>query len=251
MSRHNSRIWELVQDPDLDLSGVSSRVIIGLLARQPIEADLFPGILEGLAGNLGLSPAGTVNPPRSRQEGMMRQWATALRQAAYDPSGTGQGSASSTTPLGLHLNYDMEFRSCKVGDIPPALTSPLLPSFPVLEEPRPREPLPPPAAQQPEELTVHSLRHLTKRMGQIPSLTNKRCWCSSSSRKGRRPARRRLLARNLQAGSASLLTRRMRVSSLYPTADQITMVPIPPLGGRSLPLPGNGIRRANHPMRHL
>ena len=111
MGRHNNRIWELVQDPDLDLSGVSSRVIIGLLAQQPIEADLFPGILEGLAGNLGLSPAGTVNPPRSRQEGIMRRWATALRQAAYDPSGTGQGSASSTTPLGLHLNYDMEFRS--------------------------------------------------------------------------------------------------------------------------------------------
>ena len=32
MCRHNNRIWELVQDPDLDLSGVSSRVIIGLLA---------------------------------------------------------------------------------------------------------------------------------------------------------------------------------------------------------------------------
>ena len=91
MGRHINRIWELVQDPDLDLSGVSSRVIIGLLARQPIEANLFPGILEGLAGNLGLSPARTVNPPRSRQEGMMRQWATALRQAAYDPSGTGHG----------------------------------------------------------------------------------------------------------------------------------------------------------------
>ena len=151
MCRHNNRIWELVQDPDLDLSGVSSRVIIGLLARQPIEADLFPGILEGLAGNLGLSPAGTVDPPRSRQEGMMRRWATALRQAAYDPSGTGQGSASSTTPLGLHLNYDMEFQSRRVGDIPPALTSPLLPSFPILEKPRPREPPPPPAAQQPEE----------------------------------------------------------------------------------------------------
>ena len=121
------------------------------MARQPIEADLFPGILEGLARNLGLSPARTVNPPHSRQEGMMRRWATALRQAAYDPSGTGQGSTSSTTPLGLHLNYDMEFRSRRVGDIPPALTSPLLPSFPILEKPRPREPLPPPAAQQPEE----------------------------------------------------------------------------------------------------
>ena len=251
MGRHNNRVWELVQDLDLDLSGVSSRVLLGLLARQPIEADLFPGILEGLARNLGLSPAGTVNPPRSRQEGMMRRWATALRQAAYDPSGTGQGSASSTTPLGLHLNYDMEFRSRKVGDIPPALTSPLLPSFPVLEKLRPGEPPPPPTAQQPEETDSPQSPHLKKRMGQIPSLTDKRCWCSSPSRKGRRPVRRRLLARNLQAGSASLLTRRTRVSSLYPTMGQITMVPIPPLGRRSLPLPGNGVLRVNHPMRRL
>ena len=151
MDRHNNRVWELVQNPDLGLSDVYSRVLIGLLARQPIEADLFPGILEGLAGNLGLSPAGTVNPPRSRQEGMMRRWATALRQAAYDPSDTGQGSASSTTPLGLHLDYSMEFRSRRVGDIPPALTSSLLPSFPFLEKPRPGEPPSPPAAQQPEE----------------------------------------------------------------------------------------------------
>ena len=151
MGRHNNRVWELVQDPDLGLSDVYSRVLVGLLARQPIEANLFPGILEGLAGNLGLSPAGTVNPPRSRQEGMMRRWATALRQAAYDPSDTGQGSTSSTTPLGLHLDYSMEFRSRRVGDIPPVLTSSLLPSFLVLEKPRPGEPPPPPAAQQPEE----------------------------------------------------------------------------------------------------
>ena len=151
MDRHNNWVWELVRNPDLGLSDVYSRVLVGLLARQPIEADLFPGILEGLAGNLGLSPAGTVNPPRSRQEGVMRRWATALRQAAYDPSDTGQGSTSSTTPLGLHLDYSMEFRSRRVGDIPPALTSSLLPSFPFLEKPRPREPPSPPAAQQPEE----------------------------------------------------------------------------------------------------
>ena len=151
MDRHNNWVWELVRNPDLGLSDVYSWVLVGLLARQPIEADLFPGILEGLAGNLGLSVARTVNPPRSRQEGMMRRWATALRQAAYDPSDTGQGSASSTTPLGLHLDYSMEFRSRRVGDIPPALTSSLLPSFPFLEKPRPVEPLSPPAAQQPEE----------------------------------------------------------------------------------------------------
>ena len=151
MDRHNNRVWELVRNLDLGLSDVYSRVLVGLLARQPIEADLFPGILEGLAGNLGLSPAGTVNPPHSRQEGVMRRWATALRQAAYDPSDTGQGSASSMTPLGLHLDYSMEFRSRRVGDIPPALTSSLLPSFPFLEKPRPGEPPSPPAAQQPEE----------------------------------------------------------------------------------------------------
>ena len=81
----------------------------------------------------------------------MRRWATTLRQAAYDPSGTGQGSASSTTPLGPHLNYNMEFRSRRVGDIPPALMSPLLPSFPILEKPRPREPPPPLAVPQLEE----------------------------------------------------------------------------------------------------
>ena len=152
MDQHNSRIWQLVRNPDLGLSDVYSRVIVGLLARQPIEADLFPGILEGLAGNLGLSPAGTVNPPRSRQEGMRRRWATALKQAAYDPSDTGQGSTSSTTPLGLHLDYSMEFRSRRVGDIPPALTSSPLPSFPFPEKPRPGEPPSPPAAQQPEEM---------------------------------------------------------------------------------------------------
>ena len=134
MDRHNNRVWELVRNPDLGLSDVYSRVLIGLLARQTIEADLFPGILEGLAGNLGLSPAGTVNPPRSRQEGMMRRWATALRQAAYDPSDTGQGSASSTTPLGLHLDYSMEFRSRRVGDIPPALTSYPIAQLPLFGE---------------------------------------------------------------------------------------------------------------------
>ena len=53
--------------------------------------------------------------------------------------------------LGLHLDYSMEFRSQRVGDIPPALTSSLLPSFPFLEKPKTGEPPSPPAAQQPEE----------------------------------------------------------------------------------------------------
>ena len=252
MDQHHNRVWELVQNPDLGLSDVYSRVLVGLLARQPIEADLFPGILEGLAGNLGLSPVGAVDPPRSRQEGVMRRWATALRQAAYDPSNTGQGSASSTTPLGLHLDYSMEFRSQRVGDIPPALTSSLLPSFPFLEKPQDRGNLRHLLQlNSRRKLTVRSPHYLTKRARWISNLTNKRCWCNSPSRRGRRPVCGGLLARNPQVGSVSLLTRRTIVSSLYPTTGQIPMVLVPPLGGRYPPRAGNGVRRADHPMPHL
>ena len=88
MDLHNTRVRELARNPDLNLSEVYSRVNVGLLAWQPIEANLFPGILEGLAGSLGLSPAGMINPPRSGQEGVMRRWATALRQVAYDSPDT-------------------------------------------------------------------------------------------------------------------------------------------------------------------
>ena len=251
MDQHHSRVWELVQNPDLGLSDVYSRVLVGLLARQPIEADLFPGILEGLAGNLGLSPAGTVDPPRSRQEGVMRRWATALRQAAYDPSDTGQGSASSTTPLGLHLDYSMEFRSRRVGDIPPALTSSLLLSFPFLEKPKTGNLRHLLQLNSQRKLTVRSPHYLTKRVRWISNLTNKRCWCNSPSRRRRRLVCGGLLARNPQAGLASLLTRRTIVSSLYPTTGQIPMVLVPPLGGRYPPRARNGVGRANHPMRHL
>ena len=245
MDRHNNRVWELVRNPDLGLSDVYSRVLVWLLARQPIEADLFPGILEGLAGNLGLSPAGTVNPPRSRQEGVMRRWATALRQAAYDPSDTGQGSASSTTPLGLHLDYSMEFRSRRVGDIPPALTSSLLPSFPFLEKPRPGEPPSPPAAQQPEE-TDSPQSPLPDEEGEVDIQPHRQKMLVQFPFQKRKAAGPRgLLARNPQVGSASLLTRRTIVSSLYPTTGQMPMVLVPPLGGRYLPLAGNGVGRAD------
>ena len=251
MDRHNNRVWELVQNPDLGLSDVYSRVLVGLLARQPIEADLFPGILEGLAGNLGLSLAGTVNPPCSRQEGVMRRWATALRQAAYDPSDTGQGSTSSTTPLGLHLDYSMEFRSRRVGDIPPALTSSLLPSFPFLEKPQargtsvtscsstaggtdsPQSPLPD------EEGEVDVQPHQQKMLVQFPF-------------QKRKVAGPRGTPRKESTGRFGVSSDKEDDSVVTVSDDgQIPMVLVPPLGRRYLPLAGNGVGRADHPMRHL
>ena len=158
----------------------------------------------------------------------------------------------STTPLGLHLDYSMEFRSRRVGDIPPALTSSLLSSFPFLEKPKTREPPSPPAAPQPEETdSPHSplpdeegevdiQTHQQKMLVQFPFQEEER-WSVCGG----------LLARNPQAGSASLLTRRTIVSSLYPTTGQIPMVLVPPLGGRYPPRSRNGVGRANHPMCHL
>ena len=173
----------------------------------------------------------------------MRRWATALRQAAYDPSDTGKGSTSSTTPLGLHLDYSMEFRSRRVGDIPPALTSSLLPSFPFLEKPRPGEPPSPPAAQQPEE-TDSPQSPLPDEEGEVDIQPHRQKMLVQFPFQKRKAASRRgLLARNPQVGSASLPTRRTIVSSLYPTTGQIPMVLVPPLGRQYLPLAGNGVGR--------
>ena len=251
MDQHHNRVWELVQNPDLGLSDVYSRVLVGLLAQQPIEADLFPGILEGLAGNLGLSPVGTVNPPRSRQEGVMRRWATALRQAAYDPSDTGQGPASSTTPLGLHLDYSMEFRSRRVGDIPPALTSSLLPSFPFLEKPKTGEPLSPPAAQQLEE-TDSPQSPLPDEEGEVDIQPHQQKMLVQFPFQKRKAAGLRGTPSKESTGQFGVSSdKEDNVSSLYPTTGQIPMVPVPPLGGRYPPLAGNGVWRADHLMLHL
>ena len=99
------------------------------MAQQPLEANFFPSILEGLVGRLGLAPPRMANPPTSIREGVARHWAAALREAVkrtegadWDPGQT----ARNMTPHGLHLHYDRDFRSQRVGDITPTLTSSLL-----------------------------------------------------------------------------------------------------------------------------
>ena len=37
---------------------------------QPLEANFFPGILEGLAGSIGLMPPGVTDPPTSSRAGV-------------------------------------------------------------------------------------------------------------------------------------------------------------------------------------
>ena len=111
---------------------MSLQVIIGLGAQIPLEANFFPGILEGLAGRLGLAPPGILNPPTSVREGMAHHWATALRESLWRTEGRDidlRQVMDTMVPLGLHLDYDLDFQNRRVDDVAPTLTSPLLSSL--------------------------------------------------------------------------------------------------------------------------
>ena len=75
--------------------------MLGLAVDQPLEAIIFPGILDGLSGRLGLMPPGVADPPTSAREGVSWRWAAALREAVMK---TGKGCQSGTghTPCGAH-----------------------------------------------------------------------------------------------------------------------------------------------------
>ena len=63
---------------------------------------------------------------------MVHHWAAALRESLQRTEGRDidLGQVTNTVvPLGLHLDYDLDFRNRRVDDIAPTLTSPLLSSL--------------------------------------------------------------------------------------------------------------------------
>ena len=78
MSAHASRVCDLVSMPELAKPEVSLQVNTGLAANQSLKANFFSGILEGVAGRLGLVPQGMTDPPALARVGVSRQWATTL-----------------------------------------------------------------------------------------------------------------------------------------------------------------------------
>ena len=102
------------------------------MAHQPLEANFFPGILEGLVGRLGLAPPGVTDPPTSVREGMACHWAATLKDAIRRTEGRDinlRQVKSTVVPHGLHLDYDLDFQTRRVDFVAPTLTSPLLPSL--------------------------------------------------------------------------------------------------------------------------
>ena len=112
LSAHASRVRELVRVPELAEEEVSHQVLVGLAMDQPLEANFFPGILEGVAGRLGLVPPGVPNPSTSAGAGVSKQWATTLREAVMKMVGRDidlEQVAHNALPPGLHLDYDLDF----------------------------------------------------------------------------------------------------------------------------------------------
>ena len=98
------------------------------MAHQPLKANFFPGILEGLVGRLGLAPPSVTDPPTSVREGVARHWTATLKEAIRRTGGRdiSLGQVTSTMVLHrFHLDYDLDFRTRRV-DVAPTLTSPLL-----------------------------------------------------------------------------------------------------------------------------
>ena len=129
LSAHASRVRELVRVSELAQEEVSHRVLVGLAKDQPLKANFFPGIMEGVAVRLGLVPPGVPNPPTSAGAGVSQKWATTLREAVMKTAGRDidlEQVAHNVLPPRLHLDYDLNFQTRRVDDIAPTLTPPLL-----------------------------------------------------------------------------------------------------------------------------
>ena len=77
-------------------------------------------------------PPGITDPPTSVREGVACHWAATLKEAIRRMEGRDidLGQVLSTmVPHRLHSDYDLDFRTRRVDDLAPTLTSPLLPSL--------------------------------------------------------------------------------------------------------------------------
>ena len=101
------------------------RVLVGLAAQQPLEGNFFSGILEGLVGGLGLNRAVEGKFPTSTRQGVVQIWAT-VAQSSAEPTGLRDVGLEPTEgiPRGLHLDYEDDFLTSMVSEIPRVFSDP-------------------------------------------------------------------------------------------------------------------------------
>ena len=130
LMNYNRRVRETIHaTPGMERLGVFNRIMFALAVKQPMEAVLLPGILDGLSGRLGMPTPGVVNPPTSAREGVSRRWAATLREAVMTTEGREANPDQITRHVvhpALHQDYTSDFWSRRVNNIAPTLTSPIL-----------------------------------------------------------------------------------------------------------------------------
>ena len=70
LSSYARRVREAILVLGIKQPGMFNRVVLALAMDQPVEAILFPGILDSLSWRLGLMPPSVVDPPTSAREGV-------------------------------------------------------------------------------------------------------------------------------------------------------------------------------------
>ena len=78
---HQGKICQLLYSEPLRHPEVAPLVLVDLAVERPLESNFFPGLLEGLLGNLNITTAGGSNSPLSSHEGARRDWSTAVGEA--------------------------------------------------------------------------------------------------------------------------------------------------------------------------
>ena len=113
LSSYTRRVQEAILVPGIEQPGVFNRIVLVLAMDQPVEAILFPGILDGLSGRLSLMPPSVVDLPTTAREGVSRRWAATLREAVMKTEGR-EVNLDWVTPHvvhpGLHQDYNLDFR---------------------------------------------------------------------------------------------------------------------------------------------
>ena len=78
ITAHQGRVRQLLRSEPLRHPEVVPLVLVGMAADRPLKSNFFPGLLEGLLGNLGIAAPGEGNPPTSSREGAGHPWSLAM-----------------------------------------------------------------------------------------------------------------------------------------------------------------------------
>ena len=122
-----SSIWCLTTSNKFSDVEVAIRVLVGLMGTQPLVVNYHSGVLEGVAGRLGLALPGVKDPPSSAPEGMLHSFITSLEKAVKaDDAGQATGWSIQG---GLHTCYVEDFMTHRADNIPSVFKSSLLPGL--------------------------------------------------------------------------------------------------------------------------